>query len=262
MTALLEIRGLTKKFGGLTAVDAIDLTINEGEIHGVIGPNGAGKTTLFSLVSGALKPTSGEVVFQGQSITNAPAHRIADQGLARTFQRSAVYHGFSVLENVLISMHTDVDTSVWKALFNFGPAFAKDQVIRAEEILEFVGLSGFRDDPAENLALGHQRSLGIAIALATGPRLLMLDEPAAGMNAQEAVELDNLIRKVQQDQRVTVVLVEHDMKLVMEICDRITAINFGAKLASGTPGEILQNKDVIDAYLGQGDSLEEELLNA
>ncbi|MFD1160748.1 ABC transporter ATP-binding protein [Roseovarius aestuarii] len=258
MTPILDVKSLTKRFGGLTAVNALDLTVRTGEIHGVIGPNGAGKTTLFSLIAGAMRPTSGQVFFDGTEITTWAPHKITEAGLARTFQRSAVYHGFSVLENMLISMHTGCRVSLLGAIFNFGPTFPAAEIEQADGILEFVGLSEYRDAQAETLALGHQRSLGIAIALATGPRLLMLDEPAAGMNAQEAVVLDELIRKIRDDQGISVVLVEHDMKLVMEICDRITAINFGLLLANGTPEEIAGNNEVIDAYLGVEDLLDED----
>ncbi len=258
----LAINELTKRFDGLIAVNSLNISVAKGEIRGIIGPNGAGKTTLFSLISGSLRPTAGVIKFDGQDITGLKPHSIVERGLVRTFQRSAVFHGFSVLENVLIALHSHAKNLVLRGIFQTGPRFTPHEIKDANEIIDFVGLSEYAAVEAESLALGHQRSLGIAIALATKPSLLMLDEPAAGMNATEAEELVRLVRKVRDDQGMTVMLVEHDMKLVMELCEKITAINFGAKLADGTPEEIASNKDVISAYLGDEDSAEEGLIDA
>ena len=258
----LTIKSLTKRFDGLVAVDDLSLSVERAEIRGIIGPNGAGKTTLFSLISGSLRPTSGSVEFDGQEIQSLSPHSIVERGLVRTFQRSAVFHGFSVLDNVLIAMHTRSKNLVLGGIFHTGPRFKPAEIEQAGELIEFVGLSDYATAQAQSLALGHQRSLGIAIALATQPSLLMLDEPAAGMNATEADELIRLVHKVRDEQNTTVMIVEHDMKLVMELCEKITAINFGAKLADGTPGEIAANKDVITAYLGDEESMDGALLDA
>jgi len=258
----LLITNLTKKFDGLVAIDDLNVSVSKGEIRGIIGPNGAGKTTLFSLISGSLHPTAGSIQFEGKDIHGLKPHALVEKGLVRTFQRSAVFHGFTVLENVLIALHKNASRSVFHNIFQVGPRFRSSEVEEATSLIEFVGLEEYSSLQAESLALGHQRSLGIAIALATKPTLLMLDEPAAGMNATEAEELVQLVRKVRDDHGTTVMIVEHDMKLVMELCEMITAINFGAKLADGTPEEIASNADVIAAYLGDGELAEEGLAGA
>lgn len=253
MGSQLEVSGMTKRFGGLIAIDALDLAIEQGAIHGIIGPNGAGKTTLFSLVSGTLRPTAGQVTFEGRDVTGLPPHETARHGLVRTFQRSAVFSHFSVIENILLGTHVRSRPTLLGALFARNRRYDAGEIREAEEILEFVGLAELRDSPAETLPLGHQRSLGIGIALAMRPRLLMLDEPAAGMNPTESESLVGLIREVRDRLGATIVLVEHDMQTVMGLCERITVLNFGRKLAEGTPREIAADSKVIEAYLGLDD---------
>ncbi|QEX24259.1 ABC transporter ATP-binding protein [Hypericibacter adhaerens] len=250
MSAQLSVTGLTKRFGGLVAVDALDLAVEKGAIHGLIGPNGAGKTTLFSMISGTLPVSAGRVEFEGTDVTGLPPHRTVSCGMVRTFQRSAVFHHFTVIENLLLGTHLLARPTVLGSLFGPHRRFSPADLEAADETLAFIGLADYRDAAAETLPLGHQRSLGIGIALAAKPRLLMLDEPAAGMNRTESETLMQLIRDVRDRLGATVLLVEHDMQTVMGLCERITVLNFGRKLAEGSPVEIAANPAVIEAYLG------------
>lgn len=250
---ILEVRGLSKRYGGLAALDGLDLDVQEGEIRGVIGPNGAGKTTLFNVISGSEKPTAGRISYQDENIANLHASAIAQKGLVRTFQRPAVFGKFTVLENVLIAQHLHFNETPVDVLFRPARSRELSGEKKAREVLKFTNLEGLKDEVSMNLAHGHQKSIGVAIALATGPKLVMLDEPVAGMNESEARRMTELIRRIRNELGITVLLVEHDMRTVMGACDRITVLNFGQKLAEGLPKEIRENPAVIEAYLGVHD---------
>ena len=248
---VLELKNITKNFGGITALTDVSFRLNEGEIFGLIGPNGAGKTTMFNIITNMFAPTSGEILFLEENISGLKPHKITDKGICRTFQNIRLFSQMSVLENVLVGAHCRNRSGVLKSVLR-----TKSQKLEeksnykvALELLELVGLSKYEDTIAENLAYGQQRRLEIARALASNPKLLLLDEPAAGMNETETENLFDLIKKVQQ-RGVTVLLIEHDMPFVMKLCDRIAVLNFGKKLAEGTPKEIQNNQDVIVAYLG------------
>jgi branched-chain amino acid transport system ATP-binding protein len=252
--SFFAVKNLSKHFGGLIANKSISIEVEEGEIRGVIGPNGAGKSTFFNVVSGFYQPTSGTVEFKDQVISNLPSSKIAQLGVVRTFQRAALFPDFTVLENVNIARHLNADSSLLNAIFGHKNKAEAGNLKRSEEIIEFLGLDAEGDNLAKNLSHGHQRVLGVAMALATEPELLMLDEPVAGMNSGEKATMVGLIRKIRDDWGVTVLLVEHDMKTVMSLCDKITVLDFGEKLTEGSPEEVINNKKVIEAYLG-GDDL-------
>ncbi|MDX1805602.1 MAG: ABC transporter ATP-binding protein [Paenisporosarcina sp.] len=248
---VLELKNITKNFGGISALTDVSFKINKGEIFGLIGPNGAGKTTMFNVITNMFLPTSGEINFLGETISGIKPHKITDKGICRTFQNIRLFSQMTVLENVLVGGHCRSTSGVLSSVFRTKSQRAEEENTRkvAMELLELVGLSSYEDVIAENLAYGQQRRLEIARALASNPSLLLLDEPAAGMNETETDNLFELIKKVQQ-RGVTVLLIEHDMPFVMKLCDRITVLNFGKKLAEGTPEEIQNNQDVIEAYLG------------
>ena len=251
---LLEIDDLSMYFGGLQAVGNLDLTIDQGEIRGLIGPNGAGKTTLFNVISGIYIPTKGRMVFKGKDITLFRPHATARMGIIRTFQAITLFKNFSVLKNVMVGCHLHSKYSFWGALFNSSTTVKNEgeNERKAMHILEFMGLAKYKDELAVNLPHGHQRALGISIALAGEPELLMLDEPTTGMNTDETAEMMGLISKIHEQGR-TIILIEHDMKVVMGLCHKITVLNFGKKIAEGTPSEIKENRDVHEAYLGGED---------
>ncbi len=248
---ILEIDNLTLRFGGLTALDDVSLHINEGEILGLIGPNGAGKTTCFNAVTGVYRPTSGDIKFQGASIVGMKKHEITQNGIARTFQNIRLFPTMTALENVLVGADAQHRTGMISALFRLPRHRREEQEghDRAMELLRFMGIHRKADELAANLSYGDQRRLEIARAMATGPKLICLDEPAAGFNPAEKVQLMELIRKV-RDRGFTVLLIEHDMKLVMGVTDRIIVLEFGRKIAEGAPAEIRDNPAVIAAYLG------------
>lgn len=252
MGILLEIKKLNKKFGGLSAISQLDLNIIESEILGLIGPNGAGKTTLFNLVSGFIPPDSGKIVFNGRDITGLETHEIVSLGITRTFQASTLFMEISALDNVFTGYHVSYKTRIWRRLLRMPSGLEEEEELRqkATEILNFMGLESLRDELAANLPHGHQRILGVCMALATHPKLLLLDEPMTGMNAVETQNMINLIRQI-RERGMTIVLVEHDMKAVMSLCDRITVLNYGRKIAEGLPQEIRENEEVIEAYLGR-----------
>jgi branched-chain amino acid transport system ATP-binding protein len=253
--ALLEVRGLSKRFGGLDAVSDLSFDVNQGEILGIIGPNGAGKSTIFNMICGTFKPTSGTLTFQGKKTTGLPPHRIAKRGIARVFQGNVLFPGSTVLTNVLMGMHLHTNLSLFGFLFGGPGANRREKALhtRAMEILELVGLADEPDRMASDLPHGNQRHLCLAIALAAEPKLLLLDEPVTGMNTEEVSVMLDTIRMLRRETGITLIVVEHNMKAVMGLCDRIVTISYGKKIAEGSPKEIANNPAVIEAYLGAED---------
>ncbi len=250
---MLEVKNLCIQFGGLKAVDDLNLTVNKGQLYGLIGPNGAGKTTVFNMLTGVYKPTSGTISLDGVNITGKPPAEINRNGIARTFQNIRLFKNMSVLDNVKVGLHNRKKYSAIEGVLRLPRYFREEKEMneQAAELLKVFGLDGEKEQLAANLPYGKQRKLEIARALATNPKLLLLDEPAAGMNPNETAELMKTIRFVRDNFDMTILLIEHDMKLVSGICEQLTVLNFGQELAKGETSEVLNNPQVITAYLGE-----------
>lgn len=251
---MLEVRGITQIFGGVTALQDVSFGIAKGDITGVIGPNGAGKTTLFNIITGIYTQTSGSVSLEGKDVSGLPPERLARLGMVRTFQNIELFGQMTVRENVMVGMHTKSSSGLLSCALKTPWSIAEERRILqgTEKWLEFTGITDLADVTAGNLPFGKGRLLEIARALAVEPSIILMDEPAAGLNSQETLALAKLIQRI-REMGITVVLVEHDMELVMDICDRIVVLNLGKKLAEGTPREIQENPEVIAAYLGEDD---------
>ena len=248
---LLQATGLTMKFGGLLAVSDLDLDVRAGEILGVIGPNGAGKSTTFNMIAGALAPSAGKLTFDGESLLGLPTHAFAARGIMRTFQHNKPFASMSVRENVMVGMHTRLGKSLWRVLAGTGAAARaeRESAQRADELVQFVGLGDCRDADVATLSFGQGRLLEIARGLAAEPRLMMFDEPAAGLTPAECERLSEIIRQIAR-RGIAVLLIEHDMRFLMPLADRVVVLNFGRKIAQGTPADVSANADVVTAYLG------------
>ena len=249
---VLQVKDLTRHFGGLVAVNQLNFSVEPGAIHGLIGPNGAGKTTTFNVISGFYAPTSGQVLYQGRDVSGMRTAKLAEIGLIRTFQGTTLFKEFKVIDNVRVGCHCSAKSGFLGRILGSDRAVEDRATAKAEELLEFFSLETMRDELAANLAHGHQRALGMAVALAADPKIILLDEPFTGMNPEETARMMRLVRDV-RERGITVMLVEHDMQAIMGLCDTITVMNFGSLLTEGTPQEIRNNPKVIEAYLGSAD---------
>jgi branched-chain amino acid transport system ATP-binding protein len=256
-TPILELRDVSLHFGGITALDGVTFTVHKGEIYAVIGPNGAGKTSVFNCISGLYHPAKGKILFDGNDITRLTPARRARLGLARSFQNIELFKGMTVVDNLMLGRHIHMKTGLLTGGLFFGPARREEIRNRkvVEEIIDFLEIQAIRQKVVGTLAYGLQKRVELGRALALEPRVLLLDEPMAGMNAEETEDMARFVLDISEERDTTIVLIEHDMGVVMDICDRICAIDFGVKLAEGTPGEIQANPNVVSAYLGETDVL-------
>ena len=250
---LLETQQLRKEFGGLVAVDDVDFTVPNGSIVSLIGPNGAGKTTFFNMLTGVYKPTAGRVSFVGEDLTGKPPHAYTQRGIGRTFQNIRLFQNMTALENVLVGMHVRLKGTALQAIFRTRGVKREEREARerGRELLEFCGLRRKDEEIGRNLSYGDQRRLEVARALATEPKLLLLDEPTAGMNPQETAEFTAFVDRLRSERKLTVLMIEHDMRVVMGVSDRVTVLDYGEKIAEGDPKEIQKNERVVEAYLGK-----------